>query len=187
MSLSAKIKNHYGSKRGLLRYARYDLLRMFGAYRSLKNIDFTKVTRLVFVCHGNICRSPLAEAVARKHNIPSISFGLDTRGDDPADPRAIAWASANGYDLSQHITTRVDQYQPREGDLLIGMEPKHIKGLRLHFAQAPVQITMAGLWLDEPLGYLHDPYSANENYFSRCEQLVVAAVLQLKNNFRIDN
>lgn len=187
MTLSAKIKNQYGSKRGFLRYARYELLRMLGVYGALEKIDFTKVKRLVFVCHGNICRSPLAEVVARKYNVESISFGLATRGGDPADPRAIAWASANGYDLSQHKTTRVDQYQPQAGDLLVGMEPKHVQVLRQHFAQAPVQITMAGLWLDTSIAYLHDPYNANENYFDRCEKLVAAAILQLKNNIRNDN
>lgn len=179
MTLSERIKNRYGSKHGLLRYVKYDVLRMLGVYNRFNKIDFANVTRLVFVCKGNICRSPLAEAVARKHNIPSMSFGLDTRGNAPADPRAIAWASANGYDLGQHITIRVDQYQPQAGDLLIGMESKHVYELEQQFANAPVQITMIGLWLTQPLAYLHDPYNANTEYFDRCESLVQAAVLQL--------
>jgi protein-tyrosine phosphatase len=187
VSLSVRIKNYYGSKHGLLRYVTYEIFRMLGAYRTFEKIDFTKVQRLVFVCHGNICRSPLAEAVARKLNIQSISFGLDTRGNDPADPRAIAWASKNSYDLSQHKTMRVDQYQPQMGDLLVGMEPKHIQALHRLFARAPVQITMAGLWLDTPIAYLHDPYNTNECYFNRCERLVVTATVKLKSNLRINN
>lgn len=180
VSLSEAIKNRYGSKRGFLRYMRYELLQRLGFYRALKKIDFTQVKRLVFVCQGNICRSPLAEVIARKKNIPSLSFGLDTRGNDPADPRAIAWALSNGYDLSQHITMRVDQYQPQAGDLLVGMEPRHINDLVRRFAQAPVQITLAGLWLPMPLTYLHDPYNTDAQYFDRCEKLVMAAVLQLE-------
>lgn len=176
MTLSEKIKNRYGSKRGLLRYVNYELLRMLGAYRRFKKIDYTAVTRLVFVCKGNICRSSLAEAVARKQGVPSISFGLDTRGNAPADPRAIAWAAANGYDLRQHITVRVDQYQPQAGDLLVGMEPQHAYELAQRFAQAPVQITVLGLWLPRPFAYLHDPYNTNARYFDRCEQLVDLAV-----------
>ena len=187
MSLSIKIKNYYGSKRGLWRYIGYEFLRIIGVYRSLQKIDFTNVQRLVFVCQGNICRSPLAEAIARKHNMPSTSFGLSTRGGDPADARAIVWASANGYDLSLHKTTRLDQYRPLAGDLLVGMEPKHTQQLCQHFAQAPVQITIAGLWLDIPIAYLHDPYNTNEAYFNRCEQLVAAAVLQLTGNLRGNN
>lgn len=184
MTLSETIKNHYGSKRGLLRYVRYELLRMMGAYRALKKVDFTKVTRLVFVCHGNICRSPLGEVVAHKHGVPTISFGLGTRGNDPADPRAIAWASAHGYELAQHKTMRVDQYQPQAGDLLIGMEPKHIHALEQYFSQAPVQITMAGLWLSQPLAYLHDPYNTNAQYFDRCELLVEQSAQKIMSNFQ---
>ena len=180
VSVTEAIKNRYGSKKGLLRYVAYELLRMFGIYRSLTKIDFAQVKRLVFVCHGNICRSPLGEAVARKHGVATTSFGLDTRGNDSADRRAIAWAQANGYSLQEHITKRVDQYEPQAGDLLIGMEPKHIHGLRARFAQAPVQITLIGLWLESPLAYLHDPYNANGEYFDKCEILVSAAVLQLK-------
>jgi protein-tyrosine phosphatase len=184
VSLPENIKNQYGSKRGLLRYVRFELLRLCGIYRSLTQIDFTKVKRLVFVCHGNICRSALAEAVARKHNLVAMSFGLDTRGGALADPRAVAWAKDNGYDLDQHITTRVDQYVPQEGDLLVGMEPKHVQQLKEVFAEKPVQITLAGLWLPKPFAYLHDPYNANKQYFDRCEALVNSMVLQLKEKIK---
>lgn len=179
MSFSEEIKNRYGSKRGLLRYIRFEFLRLCGAYRPLKKIDFTKVKRLVFVCHGNICRSPLAEAVARKHNLIATSFGLDTRGGAPADPRAVAWAKEHGYDLDQHVTRRVNQYVPQDGDLLVGMEPKHIVLLRDIFAEKPLQITLAGLWLPKPVAYLHDPYNANSHYFSLCEKSVSDAVNNL--------
>lgn len=179
MSLSELIKNRFGSKKGLLRYCAYESLRIAGFYKSLTKIDFTRVERLVFVCQGNICRSPLAEAVAFKQGVPAISFGLDTRGGDPADPRAIAWAQANGYNLQQHITKRINQYVPQEGDLLIGMEPKHIRKLREKFGQSPVQITLIGLWLESPLAYLHDPYNSNSEYFSHCENYVTNSTLAL--------
>lgn len=180
MSLSELIKNRFGSKKGLLRYCAYESLRMVGFYKSLTKIDFSRVERLVFICQGNICRSPLAEAVALKQGVPAISFGLDTRGGDPADPRAIAWAQANGYNLQQHTTKRVDQYVPQQGDLLIGMEPKHIRKLQEKFRQAPVQMTLIGLWLESPLAYLHDPYNAKPEYFSRCEELVRDGVVGIR-------
>lgn len=179
MSVTESIKNRYGSKKGLLRYIAYEVLRNLGVYHKFARVDFSQVKRLVFVCHGNICRSPLGEAVARQHGVAAISFGLDTRGNDSADPRAIAWAEAHGYNLQEHITKRVDQYEPRVGDLLIGMEPKHIRKLHARFAHAPVQITLIGLWLKSPLAYLHDPYNAKPEYFSRCEDLVVDSARQI--------
>lgn len=175
MSLTETIKNRYGSKKGLLRYLVYEVLRTLGVYRKCGEIDFARVKRLVFVCQGNICRSPLGEAVVHQHGIPAISFGLDTRGNDSADSRATAWAQANGYNLNDHVTRRVDQYEPKEGDLLIGMEPKHIRQLHRRFRHLPVQMTLAGLWLEPACVYLHDPYNANPSYFDLCEKRVELA------------
>lgn len=185
MSVTELIKKRYGSKKGLLRYFAYEVLRVLGVYRNFNKVDFTQVKRLVFVCHGNICRSPLGEAVARQQGVPTTSFGLDTRGGDSADPRAIAWAQANGYNLNEHITQRVDQYTPQAGDLLIGMEPKHIRQLKAQFAQAPVQITLIGLWLQSPLAYLHDPYNTSSEYFARCEESVRRGVLEILRHVKV--
>jgi protein-tyrosine phosphatase len=175
------IKNFYGSKKGLLRFIAYEVLRFMGIYRKCVDVDFVRVKRLVFVCQGNICRSPLGEAVARQLGVPAISFGLGTRGNDSADSRAIAWAEANGYNLKEHKTKRIDQYEPREGDLLIGMEPRHIRTLYAEFAHASVQITLMGLWLKSPLVYLHDPYNANVEYFTRCVRLVDESAREISN------
>lgn len=64
---------------------------------------------VLFVCLGNICRSPTAEYVARAAfgklglRIPVASRGLgDWHVGQGADPRAVAAARAEGYDLSSH-------------------------------------------------------------------------------------
>lgn len=150
----------------------FSVLHRVGLYDQLEKVDFFKVSRLVFVCQGNICRSPLGEAVARHAGIKTCSFGLNTRSNDPADPRAIAWGAARGYDLDCHQTTMVEDYLPLAGDLLIGMEPKHAKQLLQRFSRAPVQITLAGLWLDKKYVYLHDPYNTDSSYFNLCEEKV---------------
>lgn len=184
MSLSENIKNRYGSKKGLLRYFAYEVLRFLGCYSPLKKVDLSRVHRFVFICQGNICRSPLAESVIRKHDISTISYGLNTRGGDSADERAIAWASANGYELGEHKTRRIEEYVPRAGDLLIGMEPRHIRELKKHFGDSTVQITLLGLWLTPPLAYLHDPYNSTEEYFSCCEQLVVHSAKKILDEYQ---
>jgi len=64
---------------------------------------------VLFVCLGNICRSPTAEYVARTEfeklglRIPVASRGLGNwHVGQGADPRAVAAARAQGYDLSPH-------------------------------------------------------------------------------------
>lgn len=70
---------------------------------------------VLFVCLGNICRSPTAEYVARaafEHRdlrLPVASRGLgDWHVGQGADPRAVAAARAAGYDLSPHRARQFD-------------------------------------------------------------------------------
>jgi protein-tyrosine phosphatase len=70
---------------------------------------------VLFVCLGNICRSPTAEYVARTEfekrglRLPVASRGLgDWHVGQGADPRAVAVAREAGYDLSAH---RARQFQ----------------------------------------------------------------------------
>ncbi|MES2822431.1 MAG: hypothetical protein V4732_02435 [Pseudomonadota bacterium] len=174
MALKQYIENQFGSKRGLLKLCLTEVTRHLGFYKQYSQIDFQKVNRLVFICHGNICRSPLGEAVAKNRGAPAESYGLDTRGGDNADPRAIAFGIQNKLILSNHVTRHIKEYKPKPGDLLIGMEPKHINALKALYGNN-IQITLAGLWLPKPVAYLHDPYSANTLFFNRCESLVEQA------------
>lgn len=172
------IKNHYGSKYGLKNQWKYSMMARLGDFKQYKNIDFKQIKRLVFVCSGNICRSPLAEAVALKAGFNSISYGLNCRGGDKADPRAIAFARSNNFNLENHITKNIDLYAPMPGDLLIGMEPNHAKALEAHL-DAQTKVTLIGLWLPDCKAYIHDPYNANEIFFNRCEMEVVDATQAL--------
>ena len=66
--------------------------------------------KILFVCLGNICRSPLAEGIMAdkikkyglKVEVDSAGFETFHRG-DPADPRSLAVAAEHGIDLSGHV------------------------------------------------------------------------------------
>ena len=66
--------------------------------------------KILFVCLGNICRSPLAEGIfADKAKKLGLKVEVDSAGferfhnGDHADPRSIAVARAHGIDLNDHI------------------------------------------------------------------------------------
>lgn len=174
------VRERYGSKRGLLNLLKARLGQVLGRYRRHGAVDFTRVQRLVFICSGNICRSPLGECYARARGVDAISFGLDTRGGDPADPRAVAFAAGLGIDMSEHRTSRVDQVTIEAGDLLLVMEPAQYDKLEQQARQRgwpeSAQKALLPLFGKHPLPYLHDPYGASPAYFERCERLVVEAV-----------
>lgn len=72
---------------------------------------------LLFVCLGNVCRSPIAESVAkhmlakgwpdRRLRIASCGTAAFNAG-KPADPRAIAVLRASGYDPAPHTARQID-------------------------------------------------------------------------------
>ncbi len=167
------LKNNFGSKRGFVRSIKHRVMNFLGFYNSCKNIDFHSVERMIFVCSGNICRSPLAEAASTALGIPSESFGLNCRGGDKADPRAIRFANEWELSLEDHITRNISDYQHLPGDLLVGMEPKHLLELRNRFPDERIRMTLAGLWLETPQPYLHDPFNTNQIFFGNCEAKVI--------------
>lgn len=174
MNILKFIKDKYGSKKGLALNVYYSTLQFLGLFKRYKNINLTAIDRVIFVCAGNICRSPLAEAVAHKFDFPTDSYGLNCRGGDGGDPRAIQFCSMADLDLTKHITKNISTYIPQQGDLVIGMEPKHIKHLK-PLIKDRAQLTLIGLWLQKPKPYIHDPYNTNAEYFYLCETQVAKA------------
>lgn len=158
---------NFGSRRGFITTLYHQLLYYSGRYRAYKKIDWKRVDRLVFVCKGNICRSAFAEQIARTLGADSISFGLDTVEDAPANQVAIRTAEAQGIDLKQHRTTPVTSVKLKDTDLLIAMEPWQTKVLESAYKHQH-QYSLLGLWSTPILPYIHDPYGMPPAYFDRC-------------------
>ena len=92
--------------------------------------------RILFVCTGNICRSPLAEGILReklrKKNIPAEidSCGFESfHVGDPPDSRAQSVAMRRGIDISAH---RARLFAPRDFerfDYIYAMDSSHFHNL----------------------------------------------------------
>ena len=90
------------------------------------------MTRVLFVCLGNICRSPTAEAVLRgmAPHIDTDSAGTsDWNLGDPPDGPAIAAALRRGYDLSQLRARQVVAGDFKEFDLILAMDRANLAAL----------------------------------------------------------
>jgi len=159
----------YGGKRGMVNYYVNMLKSYFGLYSQYKAIDWSQVDRFVFICKGNICRSAYADVVAKKRFANVLSFGVDTSSNKPANANAITIADEKGVDLRKHKTSQIENYRPKNGDLVIGMENFHLDIFRKKVRQAKeVQLTLIGLWSIKKNPYLHDPYSSGDAYFREC-------------------
>jgi protein-tyrosine phosphatase len=87
--------------------------------------------RVLFVCMGNICRSPTAEGVFRKvlqERAPDLDVQVDSAGThayhvgDPPDPRAQRAAKRRGVDLSGQRARRVTERDFAHFELVLAMD-----------------------------------------------------------------
>ena len=171
---SSYIRRQYGCKSGWYRHHLHRLLFFFGKYDRLTRPDLRDVERLVFVCHGNICRSPYAEARAQREGLVALSFGVDTEGGKPPYPTAQQVAKERGLDLKPHRSRTMAGISIQSGDLLLGMEPWHAKCLLNRYPEA--QVGLLGLWCSSSRPHLEDPYGLSESYFNTCFGLIDEAV-----------
>jgi protein-tyrosine-phosphatase/peptidoglycan/xylan/chitin deacetylase (PgdA/CDA1 family) len=168
--------DNFGGPRHLLKHYFASLWNKLGGFRAFRNVDWTRVQRLVFVCRGNICRSPYAEVRACNAGLNAVSFGLTAKTGAPANPDAIENAAVCGIDLGHHRSRRREDIEIRPGDLLIGMESWQATALQLMAKKQNAQVTLLGLWSTPPRPYIHDPFGHRESYFQACFSVIEAAV-----------
>src|SRR4051794_5185298 len=112
------------------------------------------------VCTGNICRSPMAEAVARVRltAMPSVrieSAGLGALIGHPADPLAVELMKERGIDLSGHVARQISTIMVREFELILVMESWQVKETEKLSPLARGKVWRLGHWRDFDIP---DPY-----------------------------
>lgn len=168
----------YGGKRGFLEHTRSRVLYAMGTYRNLREINWAGVRRLVFVCTGNICRSPYASARARSLGVPAVSLGLEATDGAPADCAAYRNALLRGVDLSAHRSARAEASSFATDDLIILFEPRHLVAIcRRGGTKAPT--SLLGIWEPPVRPHIQDPYGRSDRYFQQCFSVIDANVAAL--------
>ncbi|MDR2214333.1 MAG: hypothetical protein LBE59_00640 [Nevskiaceae bacterium] len=140
--------------------------------------------RLVFVCTGNICRSPYAEFIARNHGLNAISAGVNTHNGLPANDAAIAEASRRGVDMRSHRTTRWQDVPLHSGDLILALELRHALATRERAAQHQCRVVLMSYFLQPRFAFISDPYGKTQREFAVAFDLIETAVGNLAARLR---
>ena len=146
------------------------------------------VQRVLFVCTGNICRSPMAEgvaeAMAKRLGKARLEFDSAGTGDwhagEQPDPRAIEIAKARGYDIAGQRARQVNDEDFRLFHYIVAMDNSHERWLLNARAARQLPEKPVSLLMDWSVGQagmeIPDPYYADADAFERALDLIEKGV-----------
>ena len=169
----------FGGKRGFVEHLKERARYAVGAYSTVENVDWSTVRRLVFVCKGNICRSPYGEVRARGLGLDSVSFGFEATDGTTANADAIRVAASRGIDLNAHRSQKAAAPLFRKGDLVLLFEPEHLKRFQQLGAEAGVTASLLGLWARPVRPLVWDPYGKSTRYFEQCFSVIDSGLTEV--------
>lgn len=144
--------------------------------------------RLLFVCSGNTCRSPLAEALARQaiaeRGIPDIevaSAGSSAWDGAPASDGALLVGMERGLDLGAHRSRQLTRDMVEEADLILAMSTHHRDAVaslggagKVHLLTAYAARASEGEGVADPFGSDLEAYRATAEELDREVRRVIA-------------
>ena len=141
--------------------------------------------RVLFVCTGNICRSPTAEAVfrhfAKEAGLAAEADSAGTRGfhfGARPDARAVRAAAARGIDLGGQRARKIEISDFETFDLIVALDRHHLRRLeRMRPPHAPAELRLLMEFArDAATDEVPDPYYGGEQGFEHALDLIEAGV-----------
>jgi protein-tyrosine phosphatase len=151
--------------------------------------------KILFVCLGNICRSPTAEAVFRAvaaREAPELAVEVDSAGTagyhigEPPDIRMRKAASRRGYDMSPFRARIVEPRDFERFDLILAMDRENLTTLQNRapaYSRERVRLFLE-FAPDATVTEVPDPYYGGPNGFEEVLDLVEAATRGLLQHLR---
>jgi len=141
----------------------------------------------LFVCRGNICRSPFAEHVARKvATAQGIFFSAGLEVSQPSSPpqEAVQAAESFGIRLKGHRSRRISREMIESFDMIIAMETRQFRALKKSFPKCQNKVFLLPLFDNKGCaredGFfrynIQDPYGQSLNDFYTCFQRIKSCI-----------
>lgn len=144
--------------------------------------------KVLFVCSGNTCRSPMAQELFTQflscceggslaHEYQASSAGIWAADGLPASPEALEVMEEYGIDLSRHRSRRLDKELVEEADLILVMTRDHYRYVVERYQSSRHKTFILSEWAGIQCQEVWDPFGmGKESYKRSAEQ--IGSVLQ---------
>lgn len=130
---------------------------------------------ILVVCVGNICRSPMAEALLKQRfpekNIDSAGVGALVG--HSADPAAIKIMEEQNIDITTHVAKQIDKNLVHKADLIFTMSESQNKWIEERWPFCRGKTFKLGHWSDKDIA---DPYRHEMNAFQTAYKDIVHGI-----------
>lgn len=135
---------------------------------------------VMFVCVGNICRSPMAEVLLKKQrpHLKVFSSGVGAPVGQPADPFAVELMKDQNIELSNHRSQQISSELISASDLILAMEQKHIDLIHSKYPEARGKVHLIGKWMDNQA--VPDPHRKDKAAFITALSLIESGLEKWK-------
>lgn len=129
--------------------------------------------KILFVCSGNTCRSPMAEGYLNSLKIEGLeasSAGLNAALGDRVSENSVAVMQDIGIDISNHNPKPITRHMIENADKIICMTPTHKALLKLSGINADISVLGTGIM---------DPFGSDEDIYALCRNEIIREIDKL--------
>jgi len=133
-------------------------------------------SNILVVCIGNICRSPMAEALLKARAPDGVhihSAGIGALVGEPADPASVQLMQARGIDITAHRARQLSREMVGQAELILVMEDEHMQHIHSLSPAARGKVHCIGKWAKNEIP---DPYKKLPEYFASILVLIEQGV-----------
>ena len=134
---------------------------------------------IVFVCKGNICRSPFAERYARElFPVKDIrSSGSRAKIGKKSPEKAIKASKKFGVDLSEHSADRIPEEELKRSDIIFVFDPENLMDVKKDHPPLADRTFILSELIDEP--WIPDPYGKGEEEFRNSYEMITRSLKRM--------